>query len=223
MYAALMTGVANHLCTHFEYEPNQVRYGGTDDFWNRFTLEKLAAPGLIYGSTQISFPRGFSAHGAEYLGGTNTSETKGIRVRPIQFMATLTMGMIADNENDHFQQIHKYVEMATFHAKLAYRVQIPGMETIEAWESTISEFTELSPAPSGRETDTYDPEGRLYKLEGSFTLNSQFFVTDEQKLIRCIYVGAHSGGIRGTLGRDQIVGGLISHDSDYNIAPRARK
>lgn len=217
MYAALMTGVANHLCKHFNYDFNQIRYGGTDDFWNKFNLEKVQSPGLIYGSTQISFPAGFSAHGVEYIGATNTSETKGLRVRPIRFQATLTLGMIADNENDHFDQIHKYVEMATFHARLSYRVQIPGPDIIEEWESTIGDFTELSPAPGGRDTNTYDVEGRLYKLEGSFTLSSHFLVTDEKKLIRCIYVGSPQ------LDSNSIVGGVIGFDSAGNNFPKVRK
>lgn len=216
MYAALMTGVANYLCKNFNYEPSQVRYGGTDDFWNKFNMEKVKSPGLIYGSSSITFPRGLSAHGNTFIGATNTSETKGLRVRPIQFAATLTIGMIADNENDHFDQIHKYVEMGTFHAKLSYRVKLPGFDTVEEWESTVGEFSELSPAPGGRDTNTYDTEGRIYKLEGSFTLQSQFFVTDEQKLVRCIYVGA--GKESGNL-----IGGLVGFDSDNNNFPKMRK
>lgn len=217
MYAALMTGVANHLMQHFGYKSEQIKYGGTDNFWNRFHLDKLVSPGLVYGSSQIAFPRGFSAHGNQYLGGTNTSETKGLRVKPIQFTTTLALGMIADNENDHFDQIHKYVEMGTFHARLIYRVQIPGTDIQENWESTMSEFTELSPTPGGWETNAYDPEGRMYKLEGSFTLQSQFFVTDEQKLVRAIYVGGNQ------LDSESIVGGLISLDSAGNLSPKMRK
>ena len=215
MYAALMTGIANHLSRNFSYSPSQVRYGGTDDFWNRFNVEKVQSPGLIYGTSQITFPRGLSAHGNEYIGRNNTSETKGIRVRPIQFTTTVTLGMLADNENDHFDQIHKYVEMGTFHAELHYRVQIEGMETVENWVSSMGEFSELSPAPGGFETQAYDIEGKLYKLEGSFTLQSQFYITDEQKIVRCIYIGAGSH-----LDTSNIVGGIVSLDSDGNKSPR---
>lgn len=188
MYAALMTGMANHLCKCFNYEPKQVRYGGTDDFWNKFNMEKITTPGLIYGSSEISLPKGFSAHTSEYIGGYNDSETEALRVRPVLIKVNLTLGMIADNENDHFDQIHKYVEMGTFHARLVYRIKIPEIDRIENWETTIGDFTELTPAPSGRDSNTYDPEGRLYKLEGTFTLNSQLFMTDKQKVIRCIFV-----------------------------------
>ena len=217
MYAALMTGVANYLCKHFDYTPSQVRYGGTDDFWNKFNLDAVKSPGLIYGSTQISFPKGFSAHSAYYIGGTNVSETKGIRVRPVPFEATLTLGMIADNENDHFEQIHRYVELATFNARLTYRVSIPGINVIEEWESTVGDFTELSPAPGGKESNTYDPEGRIYRLEGTFNLQSQFLFTDEKKLIRCISVG------NSQLDKNNIVGGIVGFDSVGNHYPNARK
>lgn len=217
MYAALMAGVANYLCKHFNYSAAQVKYGGTDDFWNKFALEKVQSPGLIYGSTQIAFPKGFSSHYVEYIGNTNISETKGLRVRPVPFEATLTLGMIADNEQDHFNQIHKYVELATFHARLIYRVHILGIDAIEDWESTVGNFTELSPAPGGRDTNTYDPEGRIYKLEGTFTLQSQFLFTDEKNLVRCIIVSNEE------LDKNNIIGGKIGFDSAGNNFPTARK
>ena len=217
MYAALMTGIGNYLCTNFDYGAAQVRYGGTDDFWNKFGADKVKSPGLIYGSTAITFPQGLTTHGSSFIGRTNMSETKALRVRPVKFDATITLGMIADNENDHFYQIHRYVEMATFAAKLQYKVQIPGIETVEIWESTVGDFSELSPAPGGRDSNTYDAEGRLYKLEGTFTVHSQFLFTDEMKLVRCIVVNG-SG-----LDTDNMIGGVVSVDSEGNRSPKMRK
>lgn len=216
MYAALMTGVANHLCACFDYEPKQVRYGGTDDFWNKFNMEKVVSPGLVYGCSQINFPKGFSAHTSEYIGKSNFSETEVLRVRPVLFTVTLSLGMIADNENDHFHQIHRYVEMGVFHARLKYRVKIPEANIIEEWESTIGDFQELTPAPGGRDSNTYDAEGRMYKLEGSFTLHSQFFMTDKQKLVRCIYINPEDEDIslRYKVGKDS-QGNKYPHTSDY--------
>lgn len=215
MYAALMTGVANYLCENFGYSSEQVRYGGTDDFWNRFHLERVKTPGLVYGATTISFPKGLSAHGSVYLGSTNASETEGLRVHPILFTAVITLGMIADNEDDHFDQIHRYVEMGAFHARLKYRVQLPGLNTIEEWESTVGEFSELSPAPSGHETNEFDPEGKLYKLEGTFNLQSQFFVTDEYKLVRCVVVNQKT--------EDSVLNlKTIGYDSNHNVFPNSK-
>ncbi len=217
MYAALMAGIGNYLCTNFHYAASNVRYGGTDDFWNKFGAEKVKSPGLIYGSTSISFPNGLTTHGTSFIGKTNTSETKALRVKPVKFNATITLGMIADNENDHFDQIHRYVEMATFAAKLQYRVTIPGMDVVEIWESTVGEFSELSPAPGGRDSNTYDSDGRLYKLEATFTVQSQFLFTDEMKLVRCIVVNGKE------LNGETLNGGIVSVDSDGNKSPNMRK
>lgn len=216
MYAALMTGIGNYLCQNFGYEADQVRYGGTDEFWNKFNLEKVRTPGLIYGSTAITFPNGLSAHGGSYIGNTNTSETVGIRVKVIKFNAAITLGMLADNENDHFDQIHRYVMMAAFNASLKYRVNLPATDSVEVWESTVGEFSELSPAPGGLDSNTYDPEGRIYKLEATFSVQSQFFMTEEQKIVRCVYMG--DAGLE-----NSIVGGSVGADSAGNPYPRTRR
>lgn len=211
MYAALITGVANYLRKNFDYTADQVRFGGTDSFWNKFHMERVKTPGVIYGVSQVSFPKGFSAHKSSYLGATNASETKALKVRPVLVKVDMTLGMLAENENEHFEQIHKYVEMATFHACLDYFVKIPGMDNLEHWACTVSDFAELSPPPTGKETSTYDTEGRIYKLEGTFSVNTQFFLTEEGKLVRCIHVGNGDG--------DLDVAGVVSHDSDGNRSP----
>lgn len=214
MYAALITGVGNYLQKNFDYPAGQVRFGGTDSFWNKFHLDRVKTPGVIYGISQVSFPKGFSAHTSAFHGRTNASETMGLKVRPILVKVDMTLGMLAENEDDHFDQIHKYVEMATFHACLDYFAKVPGQEKLEHWECTVSDFGELSPPPTGKETSTYDTEGRIYKLEGTFSVNTQFFVTEEKKLIRCIYMGSGDGALD--------ISGAISHDSDGNRSPNSR-
>lgn len=213
MYAALITGVGNYLRNNFDYSPEQVKYGGTDEFWNKFHLERLKSPGVIYGVSQVDFPKGFSAHKSEYLGDTNASENGVMLVRPILVKVTFTLGMIADNENDHFDQIHKYVEMATFNARIQYTVKVPGLKKLEFWESTVGDFSELSPPPTGKESKTYDAEGRIYKLESSFTVNTQFFLSEEKKLIRVIYVEKGEGNLD--------YGIVNSRDSSGNKSPNS--
>lgn len=213
MYAALITGIANYLCKNFNYTPKQVKYGGTDDFWNKFHLDRLKTPGVIYGVSQVTFPKGLSAHQSIYLGPNNFSETSCLKVRPILVSVDMTLGMLADNENDHFDQIHKYVEMGAFNARLVYKVKIPGVDNLEEWESTVTNFSELSPAPTGRETNTYDPEGRIYKLEGTFSVNTQFFMTEEKKVIRCLYIGDSNDS--------EAAIETIGHDSSGNKFPNS--
>jgi hypothetical protein len=197
-----MTGLANHLMNQFDYPPEQIKYGGTDSFWNKKRLERLALPGLVYGASSLEFPRGMSAHLGKVSGDTNKSATTAMSLSPVACKVTLTLGMLALDEEQHFDQIHKYVQMAVQAAELRYRVILPDFSSSEeVWVSSIGDFSELSPPPGGREFDTFDPEGTLYPIEATFSLNTSFLFSQEKKLIRAIFVDTAVKGVKDSINK----------------------